>query len=134
MTTHSHRNLILLAPSGLTFSACGGSDNPPTPDASSDARLPDGATPQCRGDVECDDGLFCNGAETCDPANAAANTMGCVLGALVDCIDGVDCTADSCDEERRACRHDAPDNDGDGHAAVTCVDGAGGAGPRSGWR
>ena len=30
-------------------------------------------------DVACDDGIFCNGAETCDYEN------GCVAGTAVDC-------------------------------------------------
>lgn len=43
--------------------------------------------------LECDDGAFCNGTESCDPAT------GCVLGTPPIVDDGVDCTADSCDEE-----------------------------------
>ena len=43
-------------------------------------------------DSLCDDGLFCNGAETCD---AAAD---CQAGIAPDIDDGVACTADSCDE------------------------------------
>jgi hypothetical protein len=40
----------------------------------------------------CDDGLFCNGIEVCDPV------MDCVPGAAPDPDDGVVCTVDSCDE------------------------------------
>src|SRR3989454_1037081 len=42
--------------------------------------------------VTCDDGLFCNGTETCDAA-----TGQCVAGTAPTCDDAVVCTADSCD-------------------------------------
>jgi hypothetical protein len=47
-------------------------------------------------DVVCDDGLYCNGVETC-------GTAGCESGAAVDCNDGVPCTLDSCDESADRC-------------------------------
>jgi hypothetical protein len=56
----------------------------------------------CASDASCDDGLFCNGAESC-----AAGS--CVAGIAVDCDDGVACTADSCDPASDACMH-APDD------------------------
>ena len=40
----------------------------------------------------CDDGLFCNGAEICDPI------AGCQPGSPPDREDGIDCTDDRCDE------------------------------------
>ncbi|MBW2272432.1 MAG: hypothetical protein JRG96_04115 [Deltaproteobacteria bacterium] len=43
-------------------------------------------------DNQCDDGLFCNGDEVCDPVN------NCVLGLPLDMDDGVVCTADFCNE------------------------------------
>src|SRR6266566_6036678 len=43
--------------------------------------------------ITCDDGLFCNGVATCDPA-----TGQCVPGTSPDCNDGLVCTADSCDD------------------------------------
>jgi hypothetical protein len=63
-------------------------------------------------DGDCDDGLFCNGAETCDPVlDCRPGTNPCVpplfcdevgdtcIGCLTDedCDDGVDCTVDTCD-------------------------------------
>jgi hypothetical protein len=57
----------------------------------------------------CDDGLFCNGVETCDP------TFGCRRGTPPNCDDGVACTVDACNEESDRCDH-TPD-----HAA--CSDG-----------
>ncbi len=69
---------------------------------------------------DCQDGLFCNGAEICDPA-AAANTTGCAAGVAPDPDDGVACTDDSCDEGL-----DPADNVGaivNAPNAVTCQDG-----------
>lgn len=59
---------------------------------------------ECEGDEDCDDGLFCNGGETCDVLSHL-----CLTGEDPDCLDGVDCTEDSCDEEEDGCRH-APDD------------------------
>ena len=47
---------------------------------------------QVASDAACDDGLFCNGIETCDAI------LDCQAGAGPDLDDGVACTADSCDE------------------------------------
>jgi fibronectin type 3 domain-containing protein len=58
------------------------------------------ATPQagfgCTISAECDDGLFCNGVETCQ-------FQVCVPGTSVDCDDGDFCTADSCNEALDVC-------------------------------
>ena len=57
----------------------------------------------------CDDELYCNGVEVCDP------TSGCVTGEPPPCDDGVDCTVDYCDEGRQQCRSKPDDeycNDG----------------------
>ena len=51
---------------------------------------------ECLGDADCDDGLYCNGAETC------AGGI-CQAGTAVVCDDGVDCTADSCNEATDSC-------------------------------
>lgn len=50
-------------------------------------------------DSECSDGLFCNGAETCDIKR------GCEPGPPPPCSDGILCTADSCDEAADQCKH-----------------------------
>jgi len=47
--------------------------------------------------VDCDDGVFCNGEETCDPA------LGCQAGTWPSCDDGVGCTDDSCNELTDSC-------------------------------
>jgi hypothetical protein len=81
----------------------------------------------CDGDADCDDGLFCNGAETCDTSTGA-----CVPGTAPDCDDGNVCTDDSCDPPT-GCVHvnnTAPCDDGDACttndtcAAGVCVGGA----------
>ncbi|MEQ8461695.1 MAG: MopE-related protein [Sandaracinaceae bacterium] len=108
-----HRLVVLV----LFFSACGGPDGPP--DAASDSGLePADTGPSCSEDMDCDDGLFCNGEEVC--------AMGrCVPGDAPDCDDGIECTIDTCDETRDACESEAPDADDDGFGDATCVDGAG---------
>jgi hypothetical protein len=66
----------------------------------------------CKTDDDCDDGVFCNGAETCTGGNCVDGNPPCraelcdeetdtCIGCLVDedCDDGVDCTDDSCVDE-----------------------------------
>ncbi|NQZ96649.1 MAG: hypothetical protein HRU01_09075 [Myxococcales bacterium] len=43
-------------------------------------------------DLDCDNGMFCDGSESCD------ETLGCQAGTPVVIDDGVGCTDDSCDE------------------------------------
>lgn len=63
----------------------------------------------CRLRSDCDDGLFCSGIETCDPAHPDAGDDGCVAGIPVDCEDGDDCTIDTCDPLKDECvQSDAP--------------------------
>ncbi len=50
----------------------------------------------------CDDGEFCNGAETCDPVNGAPMS-GCLAGTPVDCDDGATCSTDICNEINDTC-------------------------------
>ncbi|USN54870.1 MAG: hypothetical protein H6765_10545 [Candidatus Peribacteria bacterium] len=45
----------------------------------------------------CDNGLYCDGAETCDPE------LGCQASVPVVCDDGVSCTLDACNEETDSC-------------------------------
>ncbi len=53
--------------------------------------------PACRADGDCSDGLFCNGAESCN------SILGCVAGPPPSCDDGLACTRDTCSESRDAC-------------------------------
>jgi hypothetical protein len=52
----------------------------------------------CTADADCDDGLACNGAETCN-----LGTEMCESGTPVVCDDGNDCTADACAEPAGSC-------------------------------
>lgn len=72
---------------------------------------------RCVDDADCDDGLYCNGIETCDPA------IGCVPGAPQACDDGIPCTLDSCNEQTASCDHmpiDALCDDGDPCTVDSC--------------
>jgi len=53
--------------------------------------------------ANCDDGVYCNGLEICDPL------ADCQPGAPIVCNDGVGCTVDGCDEEAGACSFLADD-------------------------
>lgn len=47
-------------------------------------------------DSDCDDGVFCNGAEVCDAGK-------CMRGPAVTCDDGLACTTDTCNEDTDTC-------------------------------
>jgi hypothetical protein len=56
------------------------------------------------GNALCDDGLYCNGAETCGGAN------GCLAGTAVNCADNLFCTVNErCDESADSCVYDNKD-------------------------
>ncbi len=84
--------------------ACGGDDAMPPFD---------GGTAGCENHDDCDDGLFCNGPERCDPTSPLRSAFGCVPGAPP-------CVAGGCDEVESACTVDCADDDGDGHLAAAC--------------
>lgn len=65
----------------------------------------------CTNDAECDDGLYCNGAELC------VNQV-CSSGTVVTCNDGVECTTDSCDEDNDVCVNDPGPECGADHVFV----------------
>lgn len=54
-------------------------------------------------DLSCDNGLYCDGEESCDLL------LGCQAGVTVDCDDLIACTVDSCDDGAGACVN-TPDN------------------------
>jgi alpha-tubulin suppressor-like RCC1 family protein len=90
------------------LASCGDDDVPSDSGTGSDARV------VCVDDGECDDGLFCNGAERCAPG-PGAGARGCVVAASP-------CGAAECDEAADRCDVDCsnPDADGDGAIAVAC--------------
>src|SRR6185503_20015762 len=55
----------------------------------------------------CQDSVFCDGEEICDPK------LGCRDGDPVTCSDDVSCTIDTCIETTHECKHTARDADGD---------------------
>jgi alpha-tubulin suppressor-like RCC1 family protein len=77
-------------------------------DANVDARV------TCTSDVECNDGLFCNGRETCAPASMMADALGCIPG------DAPCAATETCDEPANDCRTICEDLDGDGYESVAC--------------
>jgi hypothetical protein len=68
-------------------------------------------------DSVCDDGVYCNGPEVCDPK------LGCHAGEPVSCTDLDSCTIDTCVEADHSCTHDARDGDGDGDPVWNCPGG-----------
>ncbi len=86
--------------------------NPCTVDDICIARQCIGGSPR-----NCDDGLFCNGVETCDP------TQGCVAGVAPICDDGIACTLDSCDDAL-GCLHEWDPGAVEGpYLALSCTNG-----------
>ncbi len=113
----------------VVLAACGGDDGAGTVSGSGGSGGSGGSAGNdvivCTRDIECSDGLYCTGAERCDPADDDAGDDGCVAGTVVTCDDDIACTIDRCLEERQQCENLAPDHDDDGHVDMTCVDGAG---------
>jgi hypothetical protein len=68
-------------------------------------------------DARCQNGLFCDGVEACDPS------FGCRRGQITTCGDDKTCTIDKCIEESKTCTHVDRDADGDGNPDGHCVTG-----------
>ena len=63
--------------------------------------------PSCSGDQDCQDGVFCNGAEACAPSSPGADAFGCLPASPAEhSSDGIECTIDRCDEAERTITHD----------------------------
>jgi Regulator of chromosome condensation (RCC1) repeat len=78
---------------------------PPDATVALDAAEPDAFVepPECVQAVTCDDGLYCNGPEVCDPSGT------CAPATAAACDDGVACTVETCDEDAKTCAR-APSN------------------------
>jgi hypothetical protein len=63
-----------------------------------DPKCGDACEGLCFSDAECQDGVFCNGEESCEFA-----TGQCLAGSPASCDDGDLCTADSCDAALDVC-------------------------------
>ena len=103
------RSVFLCALPALFFFGCG-DDDPNPGDSGSDAVV-------CSSDMACDDGVFCNGEERCDPDDRNADADGCVA-ADSPCLSG-----QTCDESQNRCETSCDvngDADGDGERAPEC--------------
>ncbi len=69
----------------------------------------------CANNLECDDRLFCNGAEVCMPGAAGADYRGCVAAPRGPCA-----TNQVCNEAQAQCVSTCPDADRDGHFDYRC--------------
>lgn len=98
------RFLLLSLALALSAGGCGdASSAPPGADGGVDA----GACARA-----CDDGLYCNGTEHCDPTSAAADEDGCVAGEVPCAVGCVEATA--------SCGDPCPDADRDGAHRADC--------------
>jgi hypothetical protein len=109
------RRLASLSIGLVLLSSCAPAPEPAA-DGGVDVGTSSDTSVRCVSALDCDDELFCNGAEACDATNPAADSRGCVAGTSP-------CTAgSSCDESARECRDGCavPDADGDGSDAREC--------------
>lgn len=113
------QGVALLGLSVWVFSGAGcGAKSALRIDESDDEEEREEITPpprECDSDVVCDDGEFCNGAESCVDGY-------CEEGEPVLCPEGDDCHMFYCDETSDRCVEVmiAEDGDGDGHFARPC--------------
>ena len=77
------------------------------------AALGDGGPVPC---ARCDDGVFCNGRERCDPV-----TRACLPGKAPTCDDRDECTIDRCDPIADRCERRAQPRDLDGDGFDACA-------------
>lgn len=69
---------------------------------------------ECASNADCDDSLFCNGAETCQAGK-------CVAGAAATCDDDNPCTTDSCNESLKKCDNAAMGDNAACAGGVCCA-------------
>jgi hypothetical protein len=98
-------------------SACG-DDDVVSPDAGPPDAGPADGNVTCARDVECSNGIFCDGVERCMPDASAADARGCVAATAPACDEGT-----TCDEATGRCALPCganADADGDGFDAAAC--------------
>jgi len=118
-------SLLVASVDDYTFGdADGGMDASTSDGGRTDAGPTDAATPvdagppTCERPLDCDDGVFCNGAERCDPSDPMADALGCLPPEGDRCL-----PSQTCDEAMGACLTMCDvesDADGDGVDAMEC--------------
>ncbi len=76
----------------------------------------DAGPARCTRDLDCDDGVACNGTEVCEPG-LGADEIGCMEGTPLDCGE------DECSEDLGRCPTECDlrgDQDGDSAISMTC--------------
>ena len=104
-----------LCPGGGTgMQACNGDGDGWSPcDCGAADATTDGDEAECLEDGECDNGLVCDGEETCVAG-------WCRNGDPLVCDDDDECTTDSCDDDEGGCVFADVDTDGDGYVPTGC--------------
>ena len=117
---HPSRTIFVLAAGLFSLAAC----SAPAPsdggaDGARDASDAIDAVTPCATDQDCNDNVFCNGVERCNPGLAGADARGCVRPSpATPCLSG-----QTCNEATRRCDETCgsnPDVDGDGHRSTAC--------------
>ena len=105
-------SMLLLSPSP-------GSTRPLSPPTAASPTPTPTPTPVCIADIDCSDGVFCNGIERCAPRQPGANSRGCVAAVPPSACN----VGQECEEATRRCVIAGcadPDHDGDGHRSIRC--------------
>jgi hypothetical protein len=78
------------------------------------------ALPPCVVDRDCDDLLYCNGVERCQPGDPAANDRGCIPPSAPACAAPQVCQEDTNRCITTSCEGGLDDQDGDGERSYAC--------------
>src|SRR5690349_20949254 len=107
------------------LAACGGDSAPADlggADMASEASVDLGrdASGMCATDLDCSNGIYCDGLEGCSPGTTGADACGCVAAIMGPCLTGQTCdeAMDTC--VTTTCTGGSGDADADGHRAVSC--------------
>jgi hypothetical protein len=108
--------LLCLASALAGCPAPGGGEDAGAGDAGmrGDGGMSDRDAGTCVTNADCVDDLYCTDRERCVEGR-------CTFQPTL-CDDGIDCTTDTCSEERRRCENVGPDVDGDGSRDADCYD------------